>query len=153
VGQYLVAMRLKVVSAIDRLEDAMYSLVAILLAVAALLLVWSAVSSSIADLQHSSDSLNVVLSLLDRGLILFMVVELLHTVRITLHGHELTAEPFLIVGLIAAIRRVLLLTAESGTQFRLDQQGAELIILVSLILVMSVAILIWRRSVGRSAAS
>ena len=146
-------MRLKVVSAIDRLEDAMYSLVAILLAVAALLLVWSALSSSITDLQHSSDSLTVVLSLLDRGLILFMVVELLHTVRITLHGHELTAEPFLIVGLIAAIRRVLLLTAESGTQFRFDQQGAELIILVSLILVMSVAILIWRRSVGRSAAS
>src|SRR5450631_3079479 len=143
-------MRLKVVSAIDRLEDAMYSLVAILLAVTALLLVWSAVSSSIADLQHSSDSLSIVLSLLDRGLILFMVVELLHTVRITLHGHELTAEPFLIVGLIAAIRRVLLLTAESGTQFRFDQQGAELIILVSLILVMSVAILIWRRSVGRS---
>jgi uncharacterized membrane protein (DUF373 family) len=146
-------MRLKVVSAIDRLEDAMYSLVAILLAVTALLLVWSAVSSSIADLQHSSDSLSIVLSLLDRGLILFMVVELLHTVRITLHGHELTAEPFLIVGLIAAIRRVLLLTAESGTQFRFDQQGVELIILVSLILVMSVAILIWRRSVGRSAAS
>jgi hypothetical protein len=146
-------MRLKVVSAIDRLEDAMYSLVAILLAVAALLLVWSAVSSSIADLQHSTDSLTVVLSLLDRGLILFMVVELLHTVRITLHGHELTAEPFLIVGLIAAIRRVLLLTAESGTEFRFDRQGAELIILVSLILVMSVAILIWRRSVGRSAAS
>jgi uncharacterized membrane protein (DUF373 family) len=146
-------MRLKVVSVIDRLEDAMYSLVAILLAVTALLLVWSAVSSSIADLQHSSDSLSIVLSLLDRGLILFMVVELLHTVRITLHGHELTAEPFLIVGLIAAIRRVLLLTAESGTQFRFDQQGAELIILVSLILVMSVAILIWRRSVGRSAAS
>ena len=146
-------MRLKVVSAIDRLEDAMYSLVAILLAVAALLLVWSAVSSSITDLQHSSDSLTVVLSLLDRGLILFMVVELLHTVRITLHGHELTAEPFLIVGLIAAIRRVLLLTAESGTEFRLDRQGAELIILVSLILVMSVAILIWRRTVSRSAAS
>jgi uncharacterized membrane protein (DUF373 family) len=146
-------MRLKVVSAIDRLEDAMYALVAILLAAAALLLVWSAASSSVADLQHSADSLTVVLRLLDRGLILFMVVELLHTVRITLHGHELTAEPFLIVGLIAAIRRVLLLTAESGTQFRFDQQGAELIILVSLILVMSVAILIWRRTVSRSAAS
>src|SRR5450759_3467502 len=91
-------MRVKIVSGIDRLEDAMYALVAILLAAAALLLVWSAISSSITDLQHSSDSLTVVLSLLDRGLILFMVVELLHTVRITLHGHELTAEPFLIVG-------------------------------------------------------
>src|SRR5450756_1580882 len=133
-------MRVKIVSGIDRLEDAMYALVAILLAAAALLLVWSAISSSVADLRHSSDSLTVVL-------------DLLHTVRITLHGHELTAEPFLIVGLIAAIRRVLLLTAESGTQFQLNQQGAELIILVSLILVMSVAILIWRRSVGRSAAS
>ncbi len=129
----------------------MYSLVALLLAVAALLLLWSAVSSAVSDIQHSQDSLSVVLRLLDRGLILFMVVELLHTVRITLHGQELTAEPFLIVGLIAAIRRVLLLTAESGTQFRLDQQGAELIILVGLILVMSISILVWRRSMGKVA--
>lgn len=144
------AMRSRVVGVIDRLEDVMYSLVAILLALAALLLLWSAASATVSDLQHSLDPLTIVLKLLDRGLILFMVVELLHTVRITLHGHELTAEPFLIVGLIAAIRRVLLLTAESGTDFRFDRQGAELIILISLILVMSIAILIWRRTVGRS---
>ena len=131
----------------------MYSLVALLLALAALLLIWGAASSTVSDLQHSFDPLTVVLNLLDRGLILFMVVELLHTVRITLHGHELTAEPFLIVGLIAAIRRVLLLTAESGTDFRFDQQGAELIILIGLILVMSIGILIWRRTTGRSDAS
>lgn len=144
------AMRSRVVGVIDRLEDVMYSLVAILLALAALLLLWSAASSTVSDLQHSLDPLTIVLKLLDRGLILFMIVELLHTVRITLHGHELTAEPFLIVGLIAAIRRVLLLTAESGTDFRFDRQGVELIILISLILVMSIAILIWRRTVGRS---
>ena len=60
-------MRVKVVSAIDRLEDAMYALVAILLAAAALLLIWSAASSSVADLQHSADSLTVVLRLLDRA--------------------------------------------------------------------------------------
>ena len=143
-------MRARVVGVIDRLEDVMYSLVAILLALAAILLLWSAASSTVSDLQNSLDPLTIVLKLLDRGLILFMVVELLHTVRITLHGHELTAEPFLIVGLIAAIRRVLLLTAESGTDFRFDRQGAELIILISLILVMSIAILIWRRTVGRS---
>ena len=149
-GTVTMAMRSRVVGVIDRLEDVMYSLVAILLALATLLLLWSAASSTVSDLQHSLDPLTIVLKLLDRGLILFMVVELLHTVRITLHGHELTAEPFLIVGLIAAIRRVLLLTAESGTDFRFDRQGVELIILISLILVMSIAILIWRRTVGRS---
>jgi hypothetical protein len=36
-----------------------------------------------------------------------MIVEILHTVRISLRSHILVAEPFLIVGLIAAVRRIL----------------------------------------------
>ncbi|HVD00446.1 MAG TPA: phosphate-starvation-inducible PsiE family protein [Candidatus Dormibacteraeota bacterium] len=77
---------------------------------------------------------------------MFMVAELLHTVRITLRQHTLAAEPFLIVGLIAGIRRVLVLTAESTD--RTAEQTVELGILVLLILVMSVAILVWRRSLS-----
>jgi cellobiose-specific phosphotransferase system component IIC len=42
-----------------------------------------------------------------------MLVELLHTVRISIRSHMLVVEPFLIVGLIATIRRVLVLTLQA----------------------------------------
>ena len=41
-----------------------------------------------------------------------MIVEILYTLQVSFREHTLVAEPFLIVGLIAAIRRVLILTAE-----------------------------------------
>ena len=49
-----------------------------------------------------------VLSFLDATLILFIIAELLHTVRITIRNRRLDAEPFLVVGLIAGVRRVTL---------------------------------------------
>jgi hypothetical protein len=41
-----------------------------------------------------------------------LVVELLYTVQVSFREHGLVAEPFLVVALIAVIRRVLVLTAE-----------------------------------------
>lgn len=55
---------------------------------------------------------NSALRLLDSLLLVMMLVEILHTVDISLRQHVLSSEPFLIVGLIAAIRRVLVITAE-----------------------------------------
>ncbi len=139
------------VRAMEHVEDSICVLVGLLLAIAAALLIVSAAISAYNQFVHSVDALQVVVTLLDKGLVMFMVAELLHTVRITLREHTLAAEPFLIVGLIAGIRRVLVLTAE--TTERTAQQGVELAILVALILVMSIAILVWRRSaVGGVAA-
>ena len=45
-------------------------------------------------------------------LIVLMLVEILHTVRISIRSHVLVTEPFLVVGLIAAIRRILVITLE-----------------------------------------
>jgi len=50
--------------------------------------------------------------LLDQSLLILMIVEILYTLQVSFREHTLVAEPFLIVGLIAAIRRVLILTAE-----------------------------------------
>src|SRR5262245_2767876 len=50
--------------------------------------------------------------LLDRILLILLIVELLYTVQVSFREHALLPEPFLLVGLIAAIRRVLVLTAE-----------------------------------------
>jgi hypothetical protein len=53
-----------------------------------------------------------VVALLDRGLLILLVIELRYTVQVSFREHGLMPEPFLLVGLIAAIRRVLLLTME-----------------------------------------
>lgn len=53
-----------------------------------------------------------ILDLLDRALLILMFVELLYTVQVSFRSHELKPEPFLVVGLIAAVRRILVVTAE-----------------------------------------
>src|SRR5205807_10478856 len=53
-----------------------------------------------------------VINLLNRTLLVLMLVELLYTVRVSFRQHALLPEPFLIVGLIAATRRILVVTAE-----------------------------------------
>src|SRR5204862_83501 len=45
-------------------------------------------------------------------LLVLMIVEILYTVQISFREHALVPEPFLVVGLIAGIRRVLVITAE-----------------------------------------
>jgi hypothetical protein len=58
---------------------------------------------------------------LNELLIVLMLVEILHTVRISIRSHVLVAEPFWVVGLIASIRRILVITLEAAT---LTQEGA-----------------------------
>jgi hypothetical protein len=53
-----------------------------------------------------------IVRLIDQSLLILMIVEILYTLQVPFREHTLVAEPFLIVGLIAAIRRVLILTAE-----------------------------------------
>jgi hypothetical protein len=55
----------------------------------------------------------------------------------------------LVVGVIAGVRQVLVVTAESEVSFRWDPQGVQLTILTGLILAMALAILVWPRSTRR----
>lgn len=127
-------------------ENAIHLFVAAILSVAAAYLVFDAVSGLFGGLRGSVSALSVVLIALDKSLVLFILAEVLHTVRITFRDRELNAEPFLIIGLIAGIRRVLVLTAASEQSFTFGRQGVELIILIALVLVMALAIVLWRRS-------
>jgi uncharacterized membrane protein (DUF373 family) len=86
-----------------------------------------------------------------------MVLEILHTVRSSLQSHELAAEPFLVVAMIAAIRRILVVTLETSdkspesqavaiTALSFDHAMIELGILAATILVLSIAIYLLRRA-------
>jgi uncharacterized membrane protein (DUF373 family) len=49
-----------------------------------------------------------------------MIIEILSTVQVSFREHVLTPEPFLVVGLIAAIRRVLVITAEFSSPSEIE---------------------------------
>ena len=58
----------------------------------------------------------VALQVLDTLLLVFIVVELLFAVRITMAKRELIAEPFLLVGIIASIKEIVVLSVEAADQ-------------------------------------
>ncbi|GAC1482191.1 MAG: hypothetical protein PVSMB9_07870 [Candidatus Dormibacteria bacterium] len=121
----------------------------ILLVVAGAVLLWSATTDFFSQLSKGQDPLAILLAVLDKGLILFIIAELLHTVRVTIQERTLVAEPFLIVGLIAGIRRLLILTAQatqsSKSTFQWQNQGIELTLLIGLVLVMTLAVILYHR--------
>ncbi|MFK4149380.1 phosphate-starvation-inducible PsiE family protein [Streptomyces sp. NPDC004065] len=127
------------------IEDGIHLVVATLLVVLAGILTVGVVQDVIRSLQGPYREETVVLSAVDTGLVLFIVAELLHTVRLTIRNQTLDAEPFLVVGLIAGIRRVLIVTAEAEKSFRWNVEGIELLTLAALILVMATAVYVWRR--------
>jgi phosphate starvation-inducible membrane PsiE len=59
-------------------------------------------------------STDMVFSIIDRLLVVLMLVEILHTVLVSVKSGTLVPEPFLIVGLIASIRRILVITLETA---------------------------------------
>jgi Phosphate-starvation-inducible E family len=94
-----------------RAEDVVYIGLALLLAVSALTLL-AAIAYSAGQALLTGELPARVVDLLDRILLILMIVEILYTVQVSFREHTLSPEPFLIVGLIAATRRVLVLTAE-----------------------------------------
>ncbi len=89
-----------------------------------------------------------IIPLLDRILLILLIVELLYTVQVSFRLHAVTPEPFLLVGLIAAIRRVLILTAEfghEGSQAPPPQLVPELAVLSALIVAIALSLFVLRR--------
>ncbi|BAW01601.1 hypothetical protein TTMY_1206 [Thermus thermophilus] len=83
--------------------------------------------------------------LLDRVLLALMMAEILYTlVRFAREG-QLQVEPFLVIGLIAGVRRILVVTAE-GLQkfsFSLQDPGFQAVLVELLLLSLMVLTLAW----------
>jgi len=92
-------------------EDVVYIGLAALLAISALALLAGAFANTIQSLWNHSLGTQIVV-LLDQILLVLLIIELLYTVQVSFREHRLLAEPFVVVALIAAIRRVLVITAE-----------------------------------------
>jgi uncharacterized membrane protein (DUF373 family) len=139
--------------AIVRAEIWIYVLIGVLLVAAAGL----TLAGTIADVVRGSGSRDVSdlgVFLLERILLIFIIAELLYTLRLVDFGGRILVEPFLFIGLIAVVRRILVITAEAeaGTTNRdvtpfLIEIGA----LGVLTLALALSIHLLRRSGARDA--
>jgi uncharacterized membrane protein (DUF373 family) len=98
---------------IGKAEVVLYSLLAVLLFVTALAASVSAGRLLWQGIVHLSMNAEAP-AVLNELLLVLMLVEILHTVRISIRSHILVTEPFLVVGLIASIRRMLVITLEAA---------------------------------------
>lgn len=132
------------------LEDLLYLIVGLLLIAAAVLVVIGTVSSLISSINSHENAVDIGVVVLDRVLLTLIVAELLHTLRFVVLRDRILVEPFLFVGLIAVVRRILIVTAELERQApagrALTNYLLELGLLGVLTLALAVAIFLVRRS-------
>lgn len=133
----------------SRVEDLVYIGLGLLLAGSAVVLLASTFMNFGQSLTSGQFTSNII-RLLDRILLILLVVELLYTVQVSFREHAVMPEPFLLVGLIAAIRRVLILTAEFGqpgskTDSVVQHFVMELGVLTFLIVALAVSLFVLRR--------
>jgi uncharacterized membrane protein (DUF373 family) len=131
---------------LDAFERIAYVAIALALSVPIVMLVFSAAISMLEVFEVGV--LETSLTVLDRVLLAFIFVELIDTVRVTVRERGIfIAEPFLLVGLIAVVRRILLLTAEiervSAEEFQ--NKLIELGVMTGLVIVLTVALYFTRR--------
>lgn len=103
--------RLRIVQGLSLVEDAVYVGLGVLLTIAAFTLLLAAFKI-VFQTARTGQLGGQVVNLLDQILLALLVIELLYTVQVSFREHGLLAEPFLVVALIAAIRRILVLTAQ-----------------------------------------
>jgi phosphate starvation-inducible membrane PsiE len=145
--------------AIRYVENGVYAGLGILLCITALLALGSA-GALLWEALRDWDTTTAMFAVIDRLLLVFMLIEILHTIRTSIQSHTLTCEPFLIVALIASIRRMLVITLQSAEVTReavwsqeheilFRSTMIELVVLGALILIMVASICLLRRSRGR----
>ena len=130
-------------------EDVVYIGLGLMLAGSALALLIGGLITFVQAVMAGTLASNVI-GLLDRILLILLVVELLYTVQVSFKEHAVVPEPFLLVGLIAGIRRVLVLTVEFGqSPGRTDATFQHFVIELGILTVLIVALAISLWILGR----
>ena len=147
----------------QRIELVVYVALGVLLSLSALLTLGSAALLLLEGMRDWGGT-HAIFLIVDRLMFVLMLIEILHTVRGSVRSGALTPEPFLIIGLIASIRNVLVITlkssgvtaeglASTGGEMLFRSSIVELAVLGALILIFVVAIYLLRRGRALAAAS
>jgi uncharacterized membrane protein (DUF373 family) len=118
-GRARPAVRERIAQAFTQVEDVLYVGIGVLLAAGAVGLLLNAAVTFARSIGAGTIGGSIV-GMLDQLLLILMMIEILYTVQVSFREHVLVPEPFVLVAMIAAVRRILVLTAEFGT---LMEQG------------------------------
>ena len=133
--------------ALEVAENLIYGAIAVFLVGSAFVLLGVAAKTSLGLLSDFSQK--PVLEVLDILLLVFIVVELLFAVRTTVEKRELVAEPFLLVGIIASIKEIVVLSVEAasalGKGAEFDDRVVEIAVLGVLVVLLGVTSFLLRR--------
>ena len=129
-------------------EDLVYVSLAVLLAAGALVLTVKAVVELVKGAREGGPG--ALIDTLDAILLVFIFVELLYAVRITLKERQIVAEPFLIAGILVCIKEIIVLAVKSPTEYigkgpEFARAMVEVGLLGVLVLVLSAAAVVLRK--------
>src|SRR6476660_2415664 len=131
---------------LGRLEDAVYWGIAVVLIVGSVALLIAQFNTMLT--LRNAPAKTVMLEILDGLLLIFIFVELLYAVRACLRSHEIVAEPFLIVGILAGIKEIVVLSVEAATLLKegpeFSRAVVEIGVLGAVVLVLAVAAFVLR---------
>lgn len=136
-------------------EDVLYVAVAVALSLGGVALFGYAIYEFLSGLGDAGFS-DLILDLLDGLLLVFIITELIHTVRAVIDEKVLVAEPFLIVGIVAAIRRLVVVSAEAKDLLGTKDFGDALLeigVLTGTVVFFALAIFLLRNTVRSEPSS
>ncbi|CAN5301630.1 hypothetical protein BH20ACT11_BH20ACT11_08830 [soil metagenome] len=139
--------RTRITRLIDAAEKVVYYVAALFLLATVVLVFVAAGQEMLSVLEKGL--LPTALSVLDSVLLIFIFAELLSTISTIVKEREIVAEPFLLIGIIAVVRRILAVTVSIeqslGTpEFR--DLLIELGVLTALVVALSVALYFNRKA-------
>jgi hypothetical protein len=137
-------------------EDFFYVAVAGALVVIGVLYLGYTIYDFITHLTDGAELPILVVELLGGLLLVFIFTEIVHTIRVVIDEKILVAEPFLIVGIVAAIRRMIVLSAEASELIgepEFPDAMLELGILTTMVLLLGLTVFLLRRTVSSEPVS
>ena len=99
---------------LEHAQDYVAAVVGVALILLAAVLIVAGLAGIARDLATRS-VLAAATGLNDRLLLVLIVAEIVHTVVLPLRAHRLVAQPFIVVGLVAVIRKILLVLSDQTT--------------------------------------
>ena len=127
---------------LERAEHYIYLAAGYILVIAAAGLLITAVVEMVHEIMQGS-YVKAMVHLLDRVLLALMLAEIIYTVGRITRTQKLETEPFLIVGIIAAIRRMLIITAESAGHVNIKDPMFQAILAELALLSIIIFLLAW----------
>lgn len=124
-------------------EDILYLFVAVVLVAGAGVVLVDAVHGLVTELEDGTKL--AIEHTLDSLLLVFILVELLGAVRETVRKRQLVAEPFLLIGMIASIKEIVVVSAFAPEDAEIADTMLQVGVLGAVVVGLAVALLLLRQ--------